>query len=133
MAKQTTKRKAGRPKANIDWDEVAKMLQAGCLVTEIAGSIGCDTDTIYTRCKKDLNMDFSAFKQQKRASGDRILRMAQYRSAVVDGDRGMQIWLGKQRLGQKDKHDVTSAEEKIAPSWTIEVIDKKQHEDTKEN
>ena len=29
------------------------------------------------------------------------------------GNVTMQIWLGKQRLGQKDKHDVTSADQAL--------------------
>jgi hypothetical protein len=95
---------AGRPKANIDWDKVGKLLQAGCDATGIAGLIGCDRDTLYIRCQRDLKKDFSAFRQEKVAEGDELLRSKQFATAMA-GNVTMQIWLGKQRLGQKDKHE----------------------------
>lgn len=44
---------------------------------------------------------FDSGKQEGRAS----LRRAQFKSAL-NGNTSMQIWLGKQLLGQRDKHDV---------------------------
>jgi hypothetical protein len=101
-AKKTTKAKAGRPKVSIDWDEVGTMLEAGATAESIAASIGVSTDTLYNRCKSDLNSDFSAFSQQKKAKGLESLRAKQY-AVAMEGDKTMLIWLGKQRLGQSDK------------------------------
>ena len=53
-------------------------------------------------------MDFVAFKQEKQAAGDAMLKAVQFESAVTDRDRTMMIWLGKQRLGQKDKLESTN-------------------------
>lgn len=101
-AKPTTKRSPGRPKAVIDWDKVGKLLEAGATAVGIASTIGITEDTLYNRCKSDHKLDFSAFSQQKKAKGDELLRVAQFNTAMK-GNVTMQIWLGKQRLGQSDK------------------------------
>lgn len=88
---------------NIDFDLVDELLMAGCDGTQIAAVLGCHEDTLYIRVQDVKKMAFSAYKAQKRAKGDAALLKAQYESAVVDKDRGMQIWLGKNRLGQTDK------------------------------
>lgn len=117
-----------RPKAEIDWRKVDSMLEAGCTGTEVSSSLGINPETLYRRCEKDNNMGFSEYLAIKRASGDRLIKMAQFDQAVKLGDRGMLVWLGKQRLGQKDKHDVTSNDETVKPSWTVNVVDPKKED-----
>lgn len=95
----------GRPQANIDWNEVADLLQAGCSGAEIASYIGISDATIYDRCETDHGIKFSEYSRQMKAKGDSLLRKAQFDAAVKDKDRSMLIWLGKQRLDQKDKTD----------------------------
>ena len=97
-----TKPKRGRPKVEIDWDRVGKMLEAGATAEGVAATIGCDRDTLYVRCKGDLKQDFSAFRQEKVSKGDELLRTKQFQVAM-SGDKTMLIWLGKQRLGQTEK------------------------------
>lgn len=92
---------------NIDWDQVAYWLEARCSGSQIADIIGIHENTLYERCKTDLGLDFVAFKAKNRSKGEQNLRLAQYESAVKDKDRGMQIWLGKQWLGQTDKSQST--------------------------
>ncbi len=87
----------------IDWDLVAEYLMAGCSGVEIAAQIGVHENTLYQRCKLDLGIDFVAFKQEKQAAGESLLRKVQFDAAIKDKDRAMLIWLGKQRLGQKEK------------------------------
>jgi transposase-like protein len=58
----------------IDWNLVAEYLEAGCSGVEIAAQLGVHENTLYQRCKSDLDKDFVAFKQEKQASGDSILR-----------------------------------------------------------
>ena len=87
----------------IDWDKVDELLEAGCDGTQIAAFLGCHEDTLYNRCQEEKNLAFSAYKAQKRAKGDSALLTAQFEAAVKEKDRGMLIWLGKQRLGQTDK------------------------------
>lgn len=92
---------------NIDWDQVAYWLEARCSGSQIADIIGIHENTLYERCKTDLGLEFVAFKAKNRSKGEQNLRLAQYESAVKDKDRGMQIWLGKQWLGQTDKSQNT--------------------------
>jgi hypothetical protein len=80
VAKRET---AGRPEAIIDWEIVGQKLIAGCLVTEIARFFGCSTDTIYRQCKLQNNIDFAAFRQQKKATGDTMLREVLYDCAMA--------------------------------------------------
>jgi len=105
-AKEQTKRKAGRPKAEIDWQNVARLLEAGASGVGIAATIGVDEGTLRKRCESDNNCSFSEFSQQKKAKGDELLRTAQFKTAMA-GNVTMQIWLGKQRLGQAEKHELT--------------------------
>lgn len=100
---------AGRPKARIDWGFVGNMLEADCTATGIAAMIGISVDTLYVRCKTDNKIDFSAFSQQKRAKGDDLLRAKQFKVAM-EGNPTMLIWLGKNRLGQADKTEITGAD-----------------------
>jgi hypothetical protein len=92
----------------IDWDLVGEYLMAGCSGVEIAAQIGVHENTLYQRCKADLGIDFVAFKQEKQAAGESLIRKVQFDTAVKDKDKTMLIWLGKQRLGQKEKaeHDI---------------------------
>jgi len=103
-AKQV-KRSQGRPKAIIDWDKVGKMCEAGGFARGIAATLGITEDTLGNRCKSDLKLDFSEFRQQKLARGDELLKSKQFQVAMT-GDKTMLIWLGKQRLGQSEKNEL---------------------------
>ena len=96
----------GRPKAEIDWKRVDRMLQAAMPATQIADALGLGcSDTLYRACERDHKMTFTAYSQQKRASGDELLRMKQFDMAMK-GDTTMAIFLGKNRLGQSDKQAI---------------------------
>lgn len=92
----------GRPKAIIDWERVGEMFEADCTVEGVAATIGVHRDVLYRRCKADLKVELTTLKQQKKAKGDEMLREIQLKTAKA-GNVTMQIWLGKQRLGQSDK------------------------------
>ena len=94
----------GRPKkVNIDWKAVENALMAGCNGTEIASFVGLHRETFYDRVVKEQGMSFTEFAEKFRSKGDLFLRQKQYHVAM-QGDRSMMIWLGKQRLGQKENH-----------------------------
>lgn len=93
-----------RPKADIDWDKIDRLLEAGCDGTEVAATFGINEETLYRRCEKDNKVGFSDYKATKRASGDRLLRVKQFEIAMT-GDKTMLVWLGKQRLGQSEKNE----------------------------
>jgi len=91
-----------RPKIKIDWKTVDSLLEADCEGTEIAAYLGIVPDTLYYRCKQDNNLGFSEYLQQKKAKGNSLLKTKQFKVAM-EGDKTMLVWLGKQRLNQKDR------------------------------
>jgi hypothetical protein len=95
-----------RPKTIIDWKRVDMYLKAQCEGTGIAAILGIHPNTLYKACEDDHKMSFSAYLATKRGEGKELLRAKQFQSAM-DGDRTMQIWLGKQYLNQSDKQDQT--------------------------
>lgn len=114
----------GRPKAVIDWNQVGKLLEAGASGVGIASTIGVDEGTLRKRCPTDQKCSFSEFMQQKKAKGDELLRVAQFNTAMK-GNVTMQIWLGKQRLGQADKTDNKTE----ITTVTFREVDASEHND----
>jgi IS30 family transposase len=92
----------GRKKIVIPWKDVNKWLEAGCSGVEIADSLGVSYDTLSRACKREQKADFAEYSRQKKQSGNRLLRLAQFKKAM-GGDNSMLIWLGKNRLHQSDK------------------------------
>lgn len=91
------KRRAGRPKKEIVLTPeqlIEDMAKIGCTAEEIATVTGIARSTVYER--------FSDALEKGRAAGKESLRRAQFKTAI-GGNAVMQIWLGKQYLGQTDK------------------------------
>jgi len=108
MAKKAIKKKDKKPKKKmgrnlikIDWEEVKRLLVAGCSGVQIAGSLGFSHETLYERCLTDLGKTFTLFSSENRLKGDNFLRSKQMQVAGK-GNTTMLVWLGKQRLGQRD-------------------------------
>ena len=101
--------KNGRTLVPIDWEIVGKLLEAHSQTEEIADEFGITTTTLYRRCKQDLGITFVALSLQKKAKGKSRLRAAQYKAAM-EGNITMQIWLGKQLLGQRDKTEISGGD-----------------------
>lgn len=102
-----------RPEIKIDWKRVDELLEAGCLGTEIAAHIGMHPETFYDRVLKEKKIGFTDYSTQKRSCGDGLIREAQYKKALKRLDNTMLIWLGKQRLGQKETPYETQVPEDI--------------------
>lgn len=107
--KRTPTTENGRPAKNIDWDRVDQLLEAGCLGTEIASYFDVHPVTFYERVVREKGLSFTEYSTQKKPRGDAKLREAQYLKAL-DGDNTQLIWLGKNRLGQKDSHEAVDPE-----------------------
>lgn len=99
---EVKKKTNGRYQIYIDWKRVDELLEAGCLGTEIAACFGMHPETFYDRVAKEKGVAFSDYSAQKKSSGDSLLREAQFKKAIKRLDNTMLVWLGKQRLGQRE-------------------------------
>ena len=126
------KKKVGRPQAEIDLEQVERLAAIDCTEPEIAAVLGIDYAT-WKRHKK-RNPDIVETVERGKENGKASLRRLQWKTAS-EGNPTMQIWLGKQRLGQQDKKHIeqqqleplvivtdksdTSADEGLSQSGTV--------------
>ena len=92
---QSEVKKVGRPKLNIDPEQVTRLARLHCTMEEMASFFGCHRDTLHN--------NFSAEIDKGRAEGNISLRRKQWQMAVEKGNVVMLIWLGKQMLGQRNE------------------------------
>lgn len=97
MAKRGPKEKV------IDWTSFESLCSIDCTQAEICSFFKIDDKTLSKLIKQKYKMKFSEIYRQKRHLGNVSLRRAQWRTAVEDDNITMQIFLGKNRLGQTDK------------------------------
>lgn len=110
-----TKNKGGRPKKKIDYDTVRKLSEMWCTEEEIANYLDLSVRTL------QRDEEFCRIYKKGLATGRMSLRRTQVKSAM-NGNVTMQIWLGKQYLGQRDTVEVT--DERLSKIDTlIESID----------
>lgn len=100
----TVKGVGGRRKLSVNWEQVDKMCAFHCTGEEQAGILGISYDTLNRRCHEEKKMSFADYFKQKSAVGKMSLRRRQFTTAM-DGNVTMQIWLGKNWLGQSDNSD----------------------------
>lgn len=98
----------GRPK--IVWSDkqyasLEYMALIHCTQKEMAGVMHVDEDTLNRLIKVRYDCSFSEFYERYSANGNMSLRRAQFKSAEA-GNTSMQIWLGKQWLGQTDHQEI---------------------------
>jgi predicted metal-binding transcription factor (methanogenesis marker protein 9) len=110
-----------RPEIPIDWERVDELLIAGCLGTEIASYFSMHPNTFYDRVVAKYNVSFTEYSTQKKATGEALLREAQFKKAIKKHDNTMLVWLGKQRLGQKETPSDHVVSEEIMKHY-IEVM-----------
>ena len=91
-----------RPKTyDIDPIQVEKLAGLGCTNVEIGAFFGCSKDLI--------GKSYSTNVTKGKEKGKIRLRQLQMKSAE-NGNVVMQIWLGKQMLGQSDKIETKTTE-----------------------
>jgi hypothetical protein len=102
MKKSNNKNPVGRPRIEIDFDTLEKLCQLQCTRDEICGFFDVDDHTLSTKVKEKGYENFSAYYKRHLGTGKISLRRLQWKNAE-NGSVPMQIWLGKQMLGQTDK------------------------------
>ena len=100
-ARKKPRKKMGRPLFVVEWDKVDAMAAIDCTQEEIASVLGCDIATLNRASKRERKITFAEYLGQKRLAGNVSLRRAQWKKAVEERDKTLLIWLGKQRLGQR--------------------------------
>jgi len=110
-----------RPLLDIDPIQVEKLAELGCKTIEIADYFGCSADTISER--------FSAELTKGRVHVRMSLRRWQLENAKK-GNVVMQIWLGKQMLGQQDRTEIQLS--KIPDEVFIEETKRRLEADAKQ-
>jgi hypothetical protein len=92
----------------VDEKLIYALAKKWCPTEEIADILCISPDTIERR--------FMHILKKARAEGKESLRTAQWKSALEGGNVAMQIWLGKQKLGQKEP-----AKEEVAEAVVEEI------------
>lgn len=113
-----------RPEKKLNWEEVDEFLSTGCLGTEIAAYYDMHPETFYRKVQEEFNIGFTEYSQQKKQIGDALIRRAQFHKALginKDGDNTMLIWLGKQRLDQKEPD---KAPDNVVDEKTVDIFDR---------
>jgi len=114
-------------KANIDWPLIDEMLLDMCEANEIAAALFISSEILSEKIKEKYKMEFSAYRNNKRAKTIQNLRKEQL--VLSKSNASMSVWLGKQYLGQKDKHENqdNSVAGKVMPQIIIELQGKKSN------
>ena len=92
--------KRGRKPIEIDYAQAEKYSSIMCTQSEIASLLGVSLALL------EHDPEFIRIHKKGMESGKASLRRMQYLNANK-GNATMQIWLGKQYLGQKDKQEIT--------------------------
>jgi len=105
----------GRPKKELDEEQIRELASIQCTNGEIAAVMRCNVDTLHDR--------FSDVIKDAREAGKTSLRRAQFKKAM-EGNPALLIWLGKFYLGQKEEINFTSNEpdvKALLEKWDITV------------
>ena len=102
-----TKTKSGpkgpsKPIDDKDWEKLINMIRIQCTAVEICGVFGMSEDTLTRRIKERGEGNFAELFKKYSEEGRTSLRRLQWISAN-SGSVPMQIFLGKNMLGQTDK------------------------------
>lgn len=97
----------GRPPHVIDLEVVRNSAAIGCTADEISSILGMARSTLYEHMQR--NPAVQEAMDAGRDKGRATLRRFQWNRAEAGSDTIL-VWLGKQMLGQKDKSEVTGAD-----------------------
>lgn len=102
----------GRPKKKIDKQLFENLCAIFCTKDEIASVLDCSEDTISRWCQSEYGESFADIYKKKSGKGKASLRRMQFKSAE-NGNVTMQIFLGKNYLGQSDRTEIEAPDANI--------------------
>ena len=123
-SKTTVRRGPGQPEKEINLKQLETLCQLQCTDEEIGAFFGVSRKTIERRKERE---DFRETMQQGKLKGLVSLRRAQFQSAL-NGNATLQIWLGKQMLGQRDKYEPLPDVTQSKPQVLIGIPDEQPEE-----
>ncbi len=103
----------GPPLKEIDYQKLEVMCSFLCTGEECASVLGIDYDTLNRALARDGHGGFTDFLKKHAGKAKMSLRRAQFRAAIEDKNIAMQIWLGKQYLGQREPEKETPDEDVV--------------------
>jgi NADH/NAD ratio-sensing transcriptional regulator Rex len=109
MTDEPEQKKAGRPAHEFtdeQKDQIERLAEIQCSNKEIAYIMGCSVDT--------LRRHYTDHVELGKTNGKIKLRRAQWRNAIDDNNTTMQIWLGKNYLGQAES-PINTEDNQILP------------------
>lgn len=109
--------KIGRPKIELTeekWKIAENMAKIQCTGVEIADVMGFSYDTLERRVKARYGCSFAEWHKKYSNHGKTSLRRMQWKSAE-EGNVTMQIFLGKNLLGQSEQQAVDVTFENLTP------------------
>ena len=105
-SKEKKPKKVGRPKTILNLDELEKLCRLNCTMPEIASYFNVPLRTLEDKYTNDKEIRNTIDKG--RNQGKLSLRRKQIQILDETNNATMAIWLGKQLLGQRDKHDIVT-------------------------
>lgn len=94
-----------RPKKEINWDIVDKLIECGCSALEIAGKFYVNQDTFYRRFKEEYEASFQDYRVLGESAGNADLKAMLHAKALnnkAPGNAHMLIFLARTQLGMKE-------------------------------
>jgi hypothetical protein len=94
-----------RPRKEINWEIVEKMIEAGSSARDIYGKFRINEDTFYRRFKDEYEISFQDYKGELSSAGEADLRLMLHAKALNNDARGnitALIFLARTRLGMRE-------------------------------
>lgn len=94
-----------RPKKDINWDVVDRLIECGSPATEIAAKFRIQTDTFYNRFKEEYGCGFQDYRARCQEAGLADIRAMIHAKAInnsAPGNSNLLIFLAKCKLGYKE-------------------------------
>jgi hypothetical protein len=104
VKKVAAKKAVGRPKIEINLEELERLSALNCTMPELAAYFKVPLRTLEDRFTNDSKVRMCI--ERGREIGKLSIRRKQLQIMNETNSVPMAIWLGKQLLGQRDKHDV---------------------------
>lgn len=114
--------RGSRPPINIDFKVLEKLCQMQATEEEIAAWFDISIETLSTKIKQFYKITFLEYFKKHAGKGKISLRRTQFKHA--DKSVPMSIFLGKQYLNQRDKHEYSDVSEKELNQAIKEQLEK---------